>query len=201
MCISRSCQWSTDILRTWPSVPVPTHPSGHIPLLTFLSFGNKCWCCLPNWHAPHTPLTSFSLSVGSSMTTPFDCIPLSFWRLIWRILLCHSSISVSALSPFCKHGRFYLVRLDDKHLVFPSITSGKSAFLFNEATTLVESDLHALLHNLANWDQILCDGRYMQAIFGTSLFAIFSNWDIFDMPNRVSGIISSLDITGSIQLP
>ena len=47
------------------------------------------------------PSISFSLKVGSPMTTPFDCIPLSFWRLIWPILLCHSSISVSALGYTC----------------------------------------------------------------------------------------------------
>ena len=56
--------------------------TSRISLLTFLSFGNSCWCCLPNWQASHMPGISFSIKVRSSMTIPFDCIPLSFWRLI-----------------------------------------------------------------------------------------------------------------------
>ena len=75
----------------WLSVPVPTHPSE---------------CFLPNWHAPHTLLISYSLNVRSLMTTPCDCIPLSFWRLMWPILLCHSSMLVSTFRPFANMANF-----------------------------------------------------------------------------------------------
>ena len=46
-------------------------------------------------------LTSFAHSnkVGSPITTPFSYIPLSFWRLMWSILLCHNSMSTSVLWP------------------------------------------------------------------------------------------------------
>ena len=40
----------------------------------------------------------------------------------------------------------------------------------------------------------------MQYIFYASLFTFFPKWDIANMPNGMSGIISSLDIAGSIQL-
>ena len=94
-------------------------PMSNRPLLMFLSFGNGCRCCLPNWHAPHTPLISFFLNVGSLMTTPFDCIPLSFWRLIWLILLCHSSMSVSVLRPFENMADF--TSFDSRISIWPSL--------------------------------------------------------------------------------
>ena len=55
----------------------------------------------------------------------------------------------------CEHGHFYLVQLEDKNSTFPSTTSDNSTFLFNEATSVIELDLHALLHNLVDWDPIL----------------------------------------------
>ena len=77
---------------------------------------------------------------------------------------------------------------------FPSTTSDDSAFLFNAATTLVESNAHALLNNLADRDQIHCYGQYMQDVFYASLLVFFSKGDIAEMPNGVSGIIFGLNI-------
>ena len=59
------------------------------------AFGNRSWCCFLNWHASHMLVISFSVNVGSPITTPFDCMFWSFWRLMWSILLCHSFKSVS----------------------------------------------------------------------------------------------------------
>ena len=72
--------------------------------------------------------------------------------------------------------------------------SHESTFLLDEATTPVESNLHALLNNLADGDQILRYGQCMQDVVDASLFTFLPEWDIADMLNGVSGIISSLDI-------
>ena len=101
---------------------------------------------------------------------------------------------------FSKHGRFHLVRIENEHSTFPSTTSDELAFLLDEATTLVEMDLHPLLQNLADWDQILRDGWYMQDVFNVCIIAFFAEWDIADMLNGVSSIISGLNIAGSIRL-
>ena len=128
----------------------------------FLSFGNGCQSCLPNWQASHTHVISFSVKVGSLMTTPFDCIPLSFWRLMWQILLCHSSMSASTLWPFENMPDF--TSFDLRINIRPSLRPDELPFILNEATTLVESDLHALLHDLADRYQILRYGRNIQVI-------------------------------------
>ena len=49
-----------------------------------------------------------------------------------------------------KHCRFYLVRIEDDHFAFSSSASDDSAFHFDEAATIVESNLHALFHDLAD---------------------------------------------------
>ena len=110
------------------------------------------------------------------MTTPLDCITLSLLRFMWLILLCHSSI----------------------HSAFSSSARDESALFFNEATTLVESNLHPLLNNLVDRDQILRDGRYMQDILNVYLVALFTKWDIADVPNQMSGVVSDLDMARSI---
>ena len=74
----------------------------------FLSFENSCRCCLPNWQASHTPIISFSIKVTSPMPTYFDCIILSFWRLMWPIRLCDNSMSASALWPLVITADFIL---------------------------------------------------------------------------------------------
>ena len=66
-----------------------------------------------------------------------------------------------SFSAFCKHGLFPLVRMKNEHLALFSSVSDESAFFRDETTSLVESNLHALLHNLVDKDQILCDGQYM----------------------------------------
>ena len=71
-----------------------------------LSFWNGCLCCLPNWHASHTPSMSFSLNVRSPMMTPFDCIALSLLRLMSPIHLCHKSMLELAFMLFANMADF-----------------------------------------------------------------------------------------------
>ena len=78
--------------------------------------------------------------------------------------------------------------------------SDESSFLLDEATTLIKSNLHALLNNFNDWNQILCYGRYMQEIVYVCLFAFFAKWDIAYVLYRMSDIISGLDIDGSIRI-
>ena len=74
-----------------------------------------------------------------------------------------------------------------------------SALFFHETTVLVESNLHALLNNVADWDQILCDSRNMQDIFNIGLLTFCAERNIADVPNRV--LVSSLVSTyGSLRL-
>ena len=49
-----------------------------------------------------------------------------------------------------KHCRFHLVRIEDEHLTFSSTMSDKSTFFSDEASSVIEADLHALFHYLAN---------------------------------------------------
>ena len=42
--------------------------------------------------------------------------------------------------------------------------SDESTFLLNEATSVVEMDLHALLHNLEDWHQSICYGLNMHDV-------------------------------------
>ena len=169
------------------------------PLLTFHSFGNGCRC-LPNWQASHTPSISFSLNVGSPMATPFDRIALSLLRLMWPIRLCHNSMSDSAFRAFCEHGRFHLVRIENEHSALSSSVHDYSTLFFDETTALVESNLHPLLNNLADRDQILRDGRYMQDIFDVGLLTFFVGWNIADVPNRMRSVVSGFDIAESLRL-
>ena len=60
----------------------------------------------------------------------------------------------------------------------------------DEATFVVETKLHALLHDLADRDQMLCYGGYMQDIYSASLFTFFPKWDIVDVPNGMCGVVS-----------
>ena len=66
----------------------------HIPLF-------KEWLSMlfVKLQASHTPTISFSIKVGSPMTTPFNYILLSFGRLMWPICLCHNSMLVLAFRP------------------------------------------------------------------------------------------------------
>ena len=100
---------------------------------------------------------------------------------------------------FGVHGRFYLVRAEDEQVtVSPSLRNESTIFL-DEATFIVEENLHALLHDLADRDQILCDGGYTQDIFYACLFAIFPEWDIANVLNGMCGVVSRLYVVGWIR--
>ena len=47
------------------------------------------------------------------------------------------------------HCRSQLVRVEDEHSTFSPTTSDKSAFFFDEASSIVEANLHALFNYLA----------------------------------------------------
>ena len=147
------------------------------------------------------------------MTTPFDCIPLSFWRLIWRILLCHSSMSVSVLRHFANMADFTFVsRINIRPSLWlwemsrPSFSMKQPPWLNRTCIPCSWSnhlgwiELASLAPQFGHRDQILHYGWNMQYVFDTSLFTFFPKWDIANMLNRVSSIISGLDITGSIRL-
>ena len=92
------------------------------------------------------------------------------------------------------------MRVEDEHPALSSSARDDSAFFFDKAPFLVESNLHALLNHLADRDQILCDGGNMQYIFNVCLLTSFAERDIADVPNRVRSVIPGFDITGSLRL-
>ena len=61
---------------------------------------------LAEWHASHTSSISFSLNVGNPITTSFDCIALSFLRLMWPIRLCYNFTSESTFVLFANMADF-----------------------------------------------------------------------------------------------
>ena len=75
-----------------------------------------------------------------------------------------------------KHCRFHLVRFEDEHPTFSSTTSDNSAFIFYEAPSIVEANMHALFYNLADRDRILRYSRNMQDVIDVGLVALFSEW-------------------------
>mgnify|MGYP000550673338 CR=1 FL=1 len=96
-----------------------------------------------------------------------------------------------------KHCRFHLVRIEDEHSSFSSSASYDSAFLFDEAATFVELNLHDLFHDLADRDQILYSSWHMQDILDIGLIVVFAEGDIFDMLNGVDCVIPSFHIAES----
>ena len=100
---------------------------------------------------------------------------------------------------FGVHGRFYLVRVEDeKETVSPSLGYDSAVFL-NEASVVVETDLHALLHNLADRDKIICYCGHVQDILDAIFLAIFPEWDIADVLNGMRSVVSGLFVVGSIR--
>ena len=51
---------------------------------------------------------------------------------------------------FGVHGRFYLVRVEDEQATVSPSLGYESAIFLDEATFVVEANLHALLHDLAD---------------------------------------------------
>ena len=101
---------------------------------------------------------------------------------------------------FCKHGRFHLVQIENEHSTPASSASDESALFFDEATVLVESNLHALFNNLADRDQIIRDGRDMQNILNVSLLTFFAKRNIANVSNRIRSVVSGFDIAGSLRI-
>ena len=83
------------------------------------------------------------------------------------------------------------MRVEDEHLAFSSTTRHDSAFLYNEveASYVIEANLHALVHDIADEDQILLYCWKMQDVLDVGLIALFAEWDITDMLNRVTCVI------------
>ena len=106
------------------------HPRGLFSCFSLLEMGTNV---LPNWHAAHTPSIPFSLKVGSVMTIPFDCIPLSLWRLMWLILLCHNSVSMWTLRSFVNMTDFisFKSRMNIRPSLCP-LAMSRPPFLMNE---------------------------------------------------------------------
>ena len=160
-----------------------------------LSLKNGCQCCLPNWQASHISLISFSFKVGSPLTTHFDCIALSLLRLMWAIRLCYNSMSVSSLVPFATMANF--ISCKSRMNIQPSLrprAMSRPSFSMKQPPWSNRTCI-SLFNNLADRDQ-----RYMQDILNVYLVAPFPEWDIPDMMNRMSGVVSGLDIAGSIRL-
>ena len=99
-----------------------------------------------------------------------------------------------------KHCRFHLVRLEDKHSSLSSTLSDNPAFLFDEAPIVVEANLHAPFHDLADRDQILHYRYNMQDVLDLGLVTLFAERDIFDMMNGVDCVIPSFNIVRSFGL-
>ena len=97
-----------------------------------------------------------------------------------------------------KHCRFHLVRIEDEHSTFFSSASDNSAFLFDEATMVVESNLHALFHDLADQDQILRYSWNMLDILDVGMIDLFVEGDISNMLNGVDYVIPCFHIAGSL---
>ena len=83
-------------------------------------------------------------------------------------------------------------------IVSPSL-GYESAIFLDEATFVVEADLHALLHDLANRDQILCYCGHVQDILYASSVTFFPEWDIADVSNGMLSVVSVLYVAGSIR--
>ena len=88
--------------------------------------------------------------------------------------------------------------VENEHSALSLSASDELALFFYEATTLVESNLHPLLNNLADQDQILRDGGNMQDIFNVGLLTFFAERDITDVPNRMRSVVSGFNIVGSL---
>ena len=66
-------------------------------------------------------------------------------------LVSHLYVGVGSLT-LGIHCIFHLVRVEDEHLTLSSTAGNESTFFLNEAPFVIEANLHALFHNLANQD-------------------------------------------------
>ena len=70
---------------------------------------------------------------------------------------------------------------------------------FYKSSFVVETDLHALLHDLANGDKILCYCRNVQDILDAIVFSVFTEWNVADVSNGMYDVVSRLYVAGSIR--
>ena len=89
--------------------------------------------------------------------------------------------------------------VDVQHVTVSPSLGYESAIFLNEIAFVVEADLHALLHDLADRDQILRYCGHVQDILDASLLAFFPEWDIADVPNGMCGVVTCLYDVGSIE--
>ena len=95
---------------------------------------------------------------------------------------------------FGVHGRVYLVRIKDEQATV-SLSLGYESAIF-----LDEADFNALLHDLADRDQILCYcEQNVQDILDTSFLAFFPEWDIADVPNGMRSVVFGLYVARLIR--
>ena len=71
---------------------------------------------------------------------------------------------------------------------------------FLRSTSIVEPNLHALFHNLADRDQILRCCWNMQDVLDVGLIAVFAEWDITDILNKVNCAIPNFHKAGPFGL-
>ena len=91
------------------------------------------------------------------------------------------------------------MRIRNEYSAFSSSASDNAAILFNEATFVIELDLHSLLHDLADRDQILCYSWNMQDVLDVGLFVDVLVRDISNMLNGVYYVVPSFKVAGSIK--
>ena len=97
------------------------------------------------------------------------------------------------------HGRFHLVWIEREHSVFSPSPSYYPTIFFYKSSFVVETDLHALLHDLANGDKILCYCRNVQDILDAIVFSVFTEWNVADVSNGMYDVVSRLYVAGSIR--
>mgnify|MGYP000479906810 CR=1 FL=1 len=72
--------------------------------------------------------------------------------------------------------RFHLIRFENEHSTFSPSSSYESAIFLNEASFVVETNFHSLLHNLAYREQIRHYHRHVQDILDVIVLAIVAEW-------------------------
>ena len=115
------------------------------------------------------------------------------------ILLCHNSISVSALRPFANVVDF--TSFDSRIKIWPSLRPremSQLSFSMRQPSWLNRTYIPYSTIWPTKTKFFVMVGTWK--LFYASLLAFFPKWDIADMPNGVSSIISSLDIAKSIQI-
>ena len=169
------------------------------PLLTFRSFGNGCLCCFPSRHASHTRSTHFESKAGCPITTPFDSIARSRSRFMWPIRLCHNSmlVSVSRLLAYISNFTSFASRLNNRLSLRP-LAMSQPSFSMKQPSSLKRTCMPCSTIWPTETKFFVIVGT-CKNILDASLLAIFPEWDIADVPNRMRSVVSGLYVAGSIR--